>query len=347
MNHSNETSTMHAAIMRGTHHIEFSERVKPQAQRGEVLLQVKANSVCGSDIHYFKEGGIGTMKVTDSFTPGHEFSGVIVEGTGQAMGLADGTLVAVDPAQPCHICKLCISGRQHLCPNHTFVGGPPTNGAMAEFIAVPASSLHIVPKSFTAQEAALLEPLGIAIHALDLAKLHPASEVVILGAGSIGLYLLLLAQISGSSHTSIIEPLAYRREKALSLGANSVFPNIESYLSSNDGKGVDVVIEATTSPEGPAHATQAAAIGGKVILVGIPDGDKFSLTASLVRRKGLTIKLSRRMGHVYPRAIQLVESGKIDVNSIVTHVMPLAEVQKAFELMSQYQENVIKIVLEP
>lgn len=342
-----ETGVMQAALMQGAHHIECGEIVKPTASTDSVLIRVGANSVCGSDLHYYHEGGIGSMVVDAPFTPGHEFAGQIIEGTGQAHGLADGTLVAVDPAQPCHACEWCHSGNHHLCPNHLFVGGPPTQGAMAEYIAVPVNTLHRVPETFTAQQAALLEPLGVAIHALDLAKLRPASDIVILGAGTIGLYMLMLAQISGASRACVIEPLEYRRNKAVELGAAAAFADVASYLDYTNGRGADVVLEATTSPDGPAHASQAARIGGKVVLVGIPDGDAFTLQASLVRRKGLTLKMSRRMGNIYPRAIQLVASGKIDVNAIVTHVLPLSEVKQAFEMMSSYSDNVIKVVLEP
>jgi len=341
------TKTMSVAIMEGAGHIECRSIAKPLASKNEVLIRVKANSVCGSDLHYYHEGAIGSMAINEAFVPGHEFAGIVAEGSGLAHGFEDGTLVAIDPAQPCHDCEWCHSGNHHLCPNGLFVGGPPTNGAMAEYIAVPASTLIRVPESFSAQQAALLEPLGIAIHALDLAKLRPATDIVIIGAGTIGLYTLMLALISGAGRACVIEPLAYRREKAIELGADATFESLEEYLSFTKQRGADVVFEATTSPNGPDHATQAARIGGKVILIGIPDGDKFTLTASLVRRKGLTLKMSRRMGHIYPRAIRLVESGKIDVNAIVTHVMPLKDVKKAFELMSNYEDKVIKIVLEP
>ena len=342
--------TMNAAIMNGAYDIQFGEVVKPIPSQDEVLIQVKANSVCGSDIHYYHDGGIGATTVNKGFVPGHEFAGIIVEGSGEAHGFSDGTLVAVDPNQPCYACELCHAGNHHMCLAHIFVGAPPTQGGMAEYIAVPASSLHCVPENFTAQQAALLEPLGIAIHALDLAKLRPASNVAIHGAGTIGLYILMLAKISGAAQTFVIEPLAYRREIALRLGATKVFENVAAYMeysNSVDGADVDVAIEATTSPDGPDQATQVVKVGGKVILVGIPDGDTFSLTASMVRRKGLTLKMSRRMNHVYPRAIQLVESGLIDVNAIVTHVLPLKDVHTAFELMSKYDDGVVKVVLEP
>ncbi|MFC3831473.1 MULTISPECIES: zinc-dependent alcohol dehydrogenase [Deinococcus] len=339
-----------AAIMQGDHHIEVGEILKPVPGPGDVLIRVGANSICGSDLHYWHEGKIGSAVVAGAFTPGHEFAGTVVEGSGAAHGLPDGTLVAVDPAQPCGHCFWCHEGNHHLCPNMVFVGAPPYAGAMAQYIAVPASSVYPVPDGFTAAQAALLEPLGVAMHALDLAKLRPGTHLAILGAGTIGLYVLMLARISGALTLSVIDPLAYRREKALSLGATAAYPDVPSYLAAvqdTPTRGADVVVEATTSPLGPRHATEAARIGGKVILVGIPDGDEFTLTGSLVRRKGLTIKLSRRMGHIYPRAIEYVRSGRIDVTAIVTHTLPLSQVRPAFEMLAAYRDDAIKVVLEP
>lgn len=342
--------SMGAAVMYGDHHIEYGSISRPVAGPGQVLLRVLANSVCGSDLHYWHEGRIGSARVDSAFTPGHEFSGVLVEGSGKPYGLPDGTLVAVDPAQPCGHCFWCHQGNPHLCPNMIFVGAPPYPGAMAEYIAVPVTSVYPVPETFTPAQAALLEPLGVAMHALDLAKLRPGTHLTILGAGPIGLYVLMLARISGALSISVVEPLAYRREKALSLGATAAFPDLASYWQSVENTptlGADVVIEATTSPQGPRHASEAVRIGGKVILVGIPDGDEFSLTGSLVRRKGLSVKWSRRMGHIYPRAIEYVASGRIDVNAIVTHTWPLERVREAFEMLAEYRDEAIKVVLEP
>lgn len=345
-----DAARMSAAIMRGAHRIELGEVARPVPGPGEVLLRVRANSICGSDLHYFNEGKIGSAVVSGDFIPGHEFAGEVAGGSGAPFGLPDGTLVAVDPAQPCHRCPWCHEGEHHLCPNMIFVGAPPHAGAMAEYIAVPASSVFAVPEGFTASQAALLEPLGVAMHALDLAKLRPGTNLAILGAGPIGLYVLMLARLCGALTLSVIEPLAYRRDKALELGATAVYPDVGGYLRAVEDtprRGADVVIEATTSPNGPRHATEAARIGGKVVLVGIPDGDEFTLTGSLVRRKGLTIKLSRRMGDIYPRAIEYVRSGRIDVDAIVTHTLPLPEVKAAFEMLSEYRDGVIKVVLEP
>ena len=349
-NEAGQAAMMPAALMKGAGHIELGHRPKPVPGSGQLLIRVRACSVCGSDLHYWHEGRIGTVAVAGDFTPGHEFAGEVAEDTGLTYGLPNGTLVAVDPAQPCGECFWCHEGNHHLCPNMTFVGAPPHAGGMAEYVCVPASTVHRVPAGFTPAQAALLEPLGVALHALDLARLRPGTNVAVLGAGPIGLYVFMLAQISGALQVSMIEPLAYRREVALKLGAASVYSDTGTYLAAvqdTPTRGADVVIEATTSPDGPRHATRAARIGGKVILIGIPDGDEFSLTASEVRRKGLTIKLSRRMGNVYPRTIQLVARGLVDVEAIVTHTLPLFQVRQAFGLLAEYRENVIKMVLEP
>ncbi len=341
---------MSAAVMNGARDVEFSRVIRPVAAPHEVLIRVRANSLCGSDLHYWHEGRIGSAVVGTAFTPGHEFAGEIAGGSGAAHGLADGTLVAIDPAQPCGECYWCHQGNQHLCPTMVFVGAPPHAGAMAEYIAVPLSSVFALPPGFTAVQAALLEPLGVAMHALDLARLRPGTHLAILGAGPIGLYVLMLARQSGALNISVIEPLAYRRDRAAELGATSTHGDVAGYLASVRGTptgGADVVIEATTSPHGPRHASEVARIGGKVILVGIPDGDEFSLTGSLVRRKALTIKLSRRMGHVYPRAIEYVQRGLVDVEAIVTHRLPLSQVRSAFALLAEYNDGAIKVVLEP
>ena len=342
-----ESTQMKAAVMSGAYHIELVQLKKPVPKANEVLIKVGANSICGSDLHYWHEGKIGSAVVSGAFTPGHEFAGWIAEDSGLEHGLPDGTLVAVDPAQPCHRCEWCHRGNHNLCPNMIFVGGPPYAGAMAEYITVPISTVFPLPEGFTAQQGALLEPLGVAIHALDLAKLRPGADVAVLGAGPIGLYIALLARMSGAMRVCILEPQEYRRDKALELGIDHAFAGVAEYREFTEGRGADVVLEATTSPHGPRHATEAARIGGKVVLVGIPDGDEFSLTGSLIRRKGLTIKLSRRMGHIYARAIEYVRSGRIDVDAIVTHSIALENVREAFEMLADYRDGAIKVVLVP
>lgn len=316
-----------------------------QPREGRLRLRVQAVSVCGSDIHYFKEGRIGSAAVQEPFVLGHEFSAVVDDPAGDAYGLPQGTLVAVDPAEPCGRCEWCERGEPNLCPHVQFAGSAPVAGALREYYYAKPSALFRVPEGFDATAAALLEPLGVAIHGVDLARIRLGDDVAVLGAGAIGLYLLQVARLAGAGRVWMIEPLAYRREVALRLGADEVYNHPDSLIEATGGRGADVVIEATDSPEGPEDACKVARIGGRVVLVGIPDGDRFTLTASMVRRKGLTIKLSRRMGHVYPRAISLVASGRVNLGLVATHHFTLEQAPEAFAMQAARREGVIKSVI--
>lgn len=336
--------SMQAARLYGLRDMRVDVVDDPVSTAGEYLLRVKAVSVCGSDLHYYLEGGIGSAQVREPFTPGHEFAAEVIEGPD---GLAPGTLVAVDPARPCGHCEWCHGGHPNLCPNVVFVGAPPYPGGLSEYTIAPASALFPVPASFDATTSALLEPLGVAIHALDLARLKPLESVAVLGAGPIGLMLQQVAATSGAGDIYVIDPLQYRCDLAAQLGATATATSREAIFDWTGGRGVDVVLEATNSPHGPQHAAEIVRIGGRLILVGIPEGDHFGFDASLVRRKGLTIKLSRRMGHVYPRAIKLVAGGRVNLAPLATHHFPLAQAPEAFALQAAYGDGVIKTVIEP
>jgi len=321
---------------------EFEEQ---GSHEGRLRLRVQAVTVCGSDLHYYKEGGIGSATVREPFVMGHEFSGIVDDERGEEYGFPKGTLVAVDPAEFCGHCEWCQAGYPNLCPNVQFAGSPPVPGAMREFFWAKPETLFKLPPGFDATDAALLEPLGIAIHAIDLAKIPLGSSVAVVGAGAIGLYLLQVARVAGAGEIHVLELLEYRRQKAKELGADAVHSTPEELLAATKGRGTDIVLEATDSPQGPEDACAVARIGGKVVLVGIPDGDRFSLTASQVRRKGLSIKLSRRMGHVYPRAIQLVASGRVNLRAVATHKFRLEDAAQAFVLQAERRDGVIKSVI--
>ena len=337
---------MKAALLHGVRDLRPGEQPDVSLKEGELLLKTKAVSVCGSDLHYYLEGGIGSAKVDSPMVLGHEFSAEVVDERAEDFGLQVGSLVAVDPALPCGRCEWCERGHANLCPNVEFTGSPPFDGAMREFLGARPENLFKVPDSFDAATAALLEPLGVALHALDLARLKPMESVAVLGAGPIGLLLMQVARHAGAGELYVIDPLAYRTEAAKKLGADRVAGSHEAIADWTNGRGVDVVLEATNSSYGPQHAAEAVRIGGRLILVGIPEGDTFSLSASHVRRKGLTIKLSRRMGHVYPRAIQMVERGWVDVAALVTHRFRLEQAGDAFALQADYRDGVIKSVIE-
>lgn len=334
---------MKAALLHGVRDLRAGEAPSPKRGSDEVLLKVRAVGVCGSDLHHYLEGSIGSTRSKEPFILGHEFAAEVVEGG----TLTPGTLVAVDPNRACGQCEWCLAGHRNLCPNVQFAGVPPHQGALAEFITARPEELISLPPTFDAATAALLEPLGVAIHALDLARLKPMESVAVLGAGPIGLLILQVAHWCGAGRIIVIDPVEYRTKLASELGANATATSWEAVRDWTDGRGVDVVLEATNSPLGPQHAAETVRIGGRLVLVGIPEGDMFTLGASLVRRKGLTIKMSRRMGNVYDRAIQMVQSGKVKPELLVTHRFGLEQAAEAFDLQADYQDEVIKSVIYP
>lgn len=340
---------MRAAYIHGIRDIRIGDKPMPVPVGDEILLRVSAVGVCGSDLHYFKEGAIGHARITQPFIAGHEFAGRVVEDH-PALGLTAGQLVAVDPAKPCGQCEWCGRGHVNLCPHVVFLGSPPhTHGAMTEYISVSPSQIYPVPAHFTPVQAVMLEPLGVAIHAMDLAGSKRTFETVaIIGCGPIGLCLLQLARSMCKKAIYAIDPIAYRAEKARELGADEVAGSHEAIAEWTDGRGVDLVLEATNSPEGFQIAAQAARIGGRVVLVGIPDGDQYTpLSASTLRRKGLDIRMSRRMGHVYDRAIELVARGAVDVEGLVTHRFDLSQTGKAFSFPSDFLDGALKTIILP
>lgn len=327
-------------------HAAHDGRVSPYNLRdgrpGEILLDVAAVGVCGSDLHYYKDGGIGSATIKEPFVPGHEFAGWLTEDL-EDRGLARGTLVAVDPNNACGRCEHCRAGYENLCPNVEFIGAPPNDGAMTDRIWVDRKLVVPVPQSFSPADVVMLEPLGVAIHAVDLAKPRLLETVTVLGCGPIGLLILQVLKVAGAGDVLAVDPLPHRREMAIRLGAAASAARIDDL----DGPGSTLVVEATNSPDGFRDAVRAARIGGRVVLVGIPDGDLYVLPAAEARRRGLNIKFSRRMGHVYSRAIQIVDKKLVDVRSLITDEVPLEEAPDVFRQLAAIENEQVKAIIYP
>jgi L-iditol 2-dehydrogenase len=290
----------------------------------ESLLSVIAVGLCGSDLHWFGEAGIGDARLQRPLVLGHEFAALTA--TGQA--------VAVDPAIPCEACEFCRAGHPNLCANLRFAGHGADDGALRSQMAWPTRCLVPMPSSLNAADGAMLEPLGVAIHAVDLGKLQTGMTVGVFGSGPIGLLTLQVARAAGATDIYVTEPLPHRLEAARRFGATEW----------TRGREVDVAFECAGENAAVDDAITAVRPGGRVILVGIPGDDRTTFPASVARRKGLTIKLSRRMKHVYPRALRLVESGQVNVRSLVTHQFPLEQIDEAFGV-AQRREGLKVIVL--
>jgi L-iditol 2-dehydrogenase len=310
----------------------FSDRLAPD----EALVKVTATGVCGSDLHPYETGSIGSTFLEQPLVLGHEFGGVIEKIGSELTGFKPGTRVAVDPSWVCGECRECRNGNPNLCRRQRFCGMAPHDGSLCQKIVVPTRFCHPVSEKISDAGAALLEPLGIALHATDLARIRVGSSVAILGAGPIGLFLAQATQLAGATTVYISDPLEYRQKFAERFGAIPLPTNTET----------DVVIEAAWAKESVQQALEIVRPGGTVVLVGIPFEDSVSFSHSTARRKGVTILMSRRMKDVYPRAITLAETGKIDLDDLITHRFPLRETPRAFAMNAKYEQDVVKIIIE-
>jgi L-iditol 2-dehydrogenase len=347
-----EVSLMKAARLYGPGDIRIDDIKTPEPGPGQVLLQISAVGICGSGVHYFLDGGIGDDKVTEPYVIGHEFAARVVA---LGPGVSDpqvGTRVAVEPAISCGKCEFCQAGHPNLCENILFCSTPPTPGALQEYMVHPAELCFSLPDEVSDAQGAALEPLGVALHAVSLAKLHPGDTVAILGAGPIGLLTLQVARISGARAVFVTDLVPERLGVAKEMGATAVLKSdtgdpVAWVMEQTGGRGVDVAFEAAWADETTTgQAAEIARRGGKLIMVGIPREDIAVFPAHSVRRKGLTIKYARRMKHTYPRAIAMVKDGLIDVDSLITHRFPLKQANEAYQLVASYKEGVIKAVIE-
>ena len=337
--------------LHGIRDLRIGREPRPAPGPGEVLLRVATVGVCGSDVHYYLEGRIGDQVVVEPIVLGHEFS-AWVAGLGAGVeGLEVGQLVSVEPGIPCGECEPCQHGHPNLCPNVIFCGTPPVDGVFAEYTVMPAENCFPLPEGMSAAEGAMLEPLGIAIHTVGLAHPKPGQTVAVLGAGPIGLLTAAVARAAGASEVYMTEPLAYRRQFALEYVADAVLDPQEvdveaEILRLTGGRGVDVAFEAAGAPETPQQGAAVARIGGVLVVAGIPADDSMLMRACTVRRKGLTIKLVRRMKHTYPRAIRLVQTGMVDVKPLATHHLPLERIAEAFDLVAGYEDGVLRAMIQ-
>jgi L-iditol 2-dehydrogenase len=329
-----------AARLHGPRDVRVHDEERPVPGPGEELVRVEAVGLCGSDLHWYEEGAIGGTRIARPVVPGHEMAG----------RTEDGRLVAIEPAIPCGQCLLCAEGDPNLCPTIRFSGHGDLDGSMREWMAWPGQNLFALPEGLTAIDGAMLEPLGVAIHTVDLAHVRPGSSVGVFGAGPIGLLCLQVARAAGAARlvATDLASRAHRLEAARAVGA-AAFPadgrEARSIREAVGGFGLDVAIEAAGAQAAVDAAVEAVRPGGRVVLAGIPGEERTSVPAASARRKGLTILFVRRMKHTYPRAIGLATAGRVDLRSMVTHRVPLAEAAHAFEVAALREG--LKVVVCP
>lgn len=341
------------AFMRGTDKMIIKEIEVPQVGEKEVLVKLEYVGICGSDVHYFHHGNCGAYKVNleEDYMLGHECAGVVAEVGPGVTTLKVGDKVALEPGITCGQCEFCKAGKYNLCPDVVFLATPPVQGCYEEYIAFPENMCFKLPENMTTKEGCLIEPLSVGFHAANQGDVKVGESVVILGAGCIGLVTLLACKAHGAGNIIVADIVDARLEKAKELGATHVINSkevdaLEEIARLTDGKGADKVFETAGSPVTIAQTAFAVKRGGTITLVGLSAQEEINYNFAQIMDKEAEIKSVFRYRNIYPKAIEAVAAGTIDVNGIVTHEFELENIQEAFEEAINNKTDLVKAVIK-
>jgi L-iditol 2-dehydrogenase len=329
-----------AAVMTELGKIVVQDRPEPDPGPQEAVVRVEAVGVCGSDTAYYKVGRIGDYVVDGPIILGHEVSGQVIEVGSQVRNVSVGDRVAVEPGTPCRNCRECMAGRYHLCPDLVFLATPPYDGALMERMTIDARNLHPIPDEMTYEEGALLEPLSVGIWGCKRAGLQPGDDVLVTGAGPVGLLAGATARALGAGSVTITDLSPFRLDLARTLG-------LRTERSDAPGKvDFDVLLECSGAPGVLGSAMRRLRPAGRAAMIGMSKEEAIGLPLSQLNPQELTLSLVNRYNHTWPIAIELVSSGRVDVKPLVTHHFPLDATEDALTLGSRVADSV-KAVIHP
>ena len=342
---------MKAMALTGLKQMAMSEVPDPAiGNETDVLLKVGVVGVCGSDVHYYLTGRIGSQVVEYPYRVGHEFSATIAEVGKGVTRVKPGDRVAVDPAMACGECDQCLVGRSHTCRKLRFLGCPgQADGCLSEFIVMPEETCFPIDAGTTLEEAALAEPLSIGVYAVNSSIPLTGARIGILGCGPIGMSVLLPAVLRGAEKiyvTDMIDKrLALARQGGATWTGNPDRQDVVEAIRAEEPLLLDAVFECCGEQEALDQAVQLLKPGGKLMLIGIPTVDRVSFPMDDLRRRELCIQNVRRQNGCMQAALDLIEGGKTDVSFLVTHRFSLERTQDAFDLVADYRDGVMKAMV--
>jgi L-iditol 2-dehydrogenase len=343
---------MKAAFLTGVQTIEIREIPTPRLVRDDdVLVRSRAVGVCGSELHYYLSDRVGGDNVIYPFIPGHECAG-IVEDVGKAVTrIKPGDTVVIEPAVSCGTCDQCRTGRPHTCRKLLFLGhyGELTGG-MAEFARAPERNCVPLPGRMTAVQGALAEPLSIALYAAGLGGTVRGTAAAVLGAGPIGLCLMMALKADGSGPVYATERVEHRREAAaLKAGVdwtgNPDREDVVAEILARESLGLDLVFECCGEQSALDQAVAMLKPGGTLVVVGIPLEPRVSFDSSKVRRREIRVQNVRRQNKCLEKAVAMIHNGRIKVDFLATHTFPLDEAARAYETAAARSDGVIKAIV--
>jgi Threonine dehydrogenase and related Zn-dependent dehydrogenases len=328
-----------SAVLYGIRDIRIEERPEPRPGPGYVVVEVGAVGICGSDVHYYEHGRIGDFVVEEPMVIGHEAAGTIVEVGAGVEPSRVGQLVALEPGVPDFTCDQCLHGRYNLCPNVRFFATPPIDGAITRRVAVPAAFAHPAPDGLGVDQAAMAEPVSVGVWACRKADVTVGDRVLVTGAGPIGLFAAQVARGFGAGEVALTDTNAFRLEVARGLG-----------FTAFDAAGTvsgeyDVLLDCSGAARALADGLRLLAPAGRAVLVGM-GADTVAIEVPVVQNRELTISGIFRYANTYPAALQLIASGQVDVERVITHRFPLTGTDDALTL-ARRDPRALKAIVDP
>ena len=341
---------MKAFILHGPGDMRLEEIEVPSPKADEALVRVKSVGVCGSDIHYYRHGRIGSFIVKKPIILGHECSGEVVGLGRDVRGLDIGARVVFEPGIPCGRCWFCRNGRYTKCPTIRFMATPPDDGCLAEYVSWPTDFLFEMPDRMSFQEGSLVEPFAVGLYATRRSGLYPAASVAILGAGPIGLSVLETVKALGAGDVIVADVLQNRLELAGKMGANHVMNakevNVpESIKSLTGGEGVHFVFETAGTVATFKQTVKVVRDGGFVVLLGLAQEEEIPMPMVEALVKEVNFVTSFRYNNIFEEAITLMGHDRVNVKPIITHEFPFDQTLEAFDVAENAKDKAVKVVI--
>jgi L-iditol 2-dehydrogenase len=329
-----------AAVMPELNTIEIRDLADPTPLPHQAVVRVEAVGVCGSDTSYFTVGRIGDWVVDGPIILGHEAAGQVIEVGSEVTDVAVGDRVAIEPGTPCRDCRQCFAGRYHLCPDLVFLATPPHDGALVEKLAVDGRNLYRLPDSMSYEQGALVEPLSVGIWGCRRAGLQAGDDVLVTGAGPVGLLAAAAARALGAATVTVTDVSDFRLELATTMG----FATEHSDRATENA--FDVLLECSGAPGVLAAGLARLRPAGRAAMIGLPKGEAVPLPLSQLNVNEITLSLVNRYQNTWPLGIALIASGRVDVDQLVTHHFPLAGTPDAL-LLGRTAADSLKAVIHP
>lgn len=319
-----------AAVLIGRSEIAIQDWPMPECGDDQVIIEVAACGVCGSDMHFFHHGRIGSLVVTAPLVLGHEASGTIVEVGQDVDGSRLGQRVAIEPQINCGECEFCYSGRQNLCPDVRYLSAFPVHGAFQRYLAIRSTLAHALPAAVTFESGGMIEPLSVVLWAAERARIMAGDRVLVTGAGPIGNLAVQLARLNGATEIVCIDIVQSRLDFALTAGATEIVNNGNGGLTDLD-RDFDVLIECTGHPGTTNEALLHVRPGGRAVLVGMAPGEGQQMPLAAMQVREIEVSGTYRFANCYPRALRIAASGRLMLDETVNARFQLEDTAAALK----------------